>query len=62
MKCIIYWMFLGVTPTVFFDPTSYNVNENAGTVTLTIRTNVPGGPDDGAVVFYTEDGSATGIT
>lgn len=55
-------MFLGVTPTVFFDPTSYNVNENAGTVTLTIRTNVPGGPDDGAVVFYTEDGSATGIT
>ena len=50
-----------VTPGVFFDPTSYTVNEDTGVATLTVRTNVPGGPVDGAVQFYTEDGSATGM-
>ena len=46
---------------MFFEPTSYIVNENAGTVTLTVQTDVPGGPQSGAVQFYTESGSATGI-
>ena len=50
-----------MTPGVFFDPTSYTVNEDAGVAILTVRTNVPGGPVDGAVQFYTEDGSATGM-
>lgn len=45
---------------VFFDPTSYSVNENAGSATITVRTDVPGGPPDGAVEFYTEDLTATG--
>ena len=36
------------------------MNEAAETVTLTVRTNVPGGPSNGAVQFYTEDGIATG--
>ena len=46
---------------MFFEPTSYTVNENAGTVTLTVQTDVPGGPQSGAVQFYTESGSATGM-
>ena len=46
---------------MFFEPTSYTVDENAGTVTLTVQTDVPGGPQSGAVQFYTERGSATGI-
>ena len=45
---------------VWFDPTSYVVNEDAGTVTLTIRTNIAGGPPDGAVRFNTADGTAIG--
>lgn len=53
---------LEVTPDVFFDPTSYTVDENAGVATLTVRTNIAGGPDDGAVQFYTENGSAIGMT
>ena len=36
------------------------MNENAGTVTLIIRTDVIGGPQSGAVQFYTENGEATG--
>ena len=51
---------LAVTPDVFFDPTSYTVNEDVGVATLTIRTNVLGGPPNGAVEFYTEGGTATG--
>ena len=47
---------------MFFEPTSYTVDESAGVATLTIGTNVPGGPQDGAVQFYTEDGLATGET
>ena len=47
---------------VWFDPTSYVVNENAGTATLTIRTNIAGGPPDGQVRFNTVDGTATGIS
>ena len=45
---------------MFFDPTSYTVNENDGTATITVRTDTPGGPQDGAVQFFTEDGTATG--
>ena len=45
---------------MWFEPTAYTVNEDAGTVTLTIKTNVPGGPSDGGVEFYTEDGTAIG--
>ena len=51
---------IGVTPTVFFDPTSYYVNESDGIATIIVTTDVPGGPQDGAVEFYTEDDSATG--
>lgn len=36
------------------------MNETAGTVTLIIRTDVIGGPQSGAVQFYTENGEATG--
>ena len=50
----------GITPNVFFGPTMYSVNENDGTVTLTVQTDVAGGPQSGAVQFYTESGSATG--
>ena len=57
----VYYLAIDVTPGVFFDPTSYTVDEDAGVATLTVRTNVPGGPVDGAVQFYTEDGSATGM-
>ena len=45
---------------VWFDPTSYTVDEDAGTATLTIRTNTPGPELNGAVVFYTEDDTASG--
>ena len=58
--CLLLVSRTAPTPSVFFDPASYTVNENAGTATLTIRTDVPGGPVDGAVEFYTEDGSAIG--
>ena len=44
---------------VWFDPTSYVVMEDAGTVTLTIMTNVLGGPLNGIVLFTTENGTAT---
>ena len=46
---------------VWFDPVSYTVDENAGTVTLTIRTNIAGGPPAGSVLFNTENGTALGI-
>ena len=46
---------------VWFEPYSYTVNEAAGTVTLTIRTNIAGGPPVGSVRFGTMDGTATGI-
>ena len=45
---------------VWFDPASYTVNENAGTATLTIRTNIAGGPSAGSVLFNTADGTALG--
>ena len=43
---------------MWFDPTSYTVSERDGVVTLTIRTNAPGGPPPGSVEFYTLDGTA----
>ena len=43
---------------VWFEPSSYTVNEDAGTVTLTVRTNLAGGPPPGSVRFTTTDGSA----
>ena len=46
---------------VWFEPTSYIVDENAGSVSITIRTNVTSGPSDGVVQFNTADGTATGI-
>ena len=46
---------------MFFDPTSYTVNEFDGTVTLTIRSSVAGPILNGAVEFYTEDGTASGV-
>ena len=46
---------------VWFEPTSYVVDENAGSVSITIRTNVTSGPSDGVVQFNTADGTATGI-
>ena len=45
---------------VWLEPTSYSVDEDAGTAALTIRTNIPGPDLNGAVVFYTEDGTASG--
>ena len=45
---------------VWFEPSSYVVDEAAGIVILTIRTNIPGGPADGVVQFNTADGTATG--
>ena len=45
---------------MWFEPTVYTVNEDTGTVTLTIKTNVPGGPSDGGVQFHTEDDTASG--
>ena len=56
LHIIILWS----TVQVWFEPISYTVSEDAGTVTLTIKTNVPGGPSDGGVEFYTEDGTASG--
>ena len=44
---------------VWFQPTSYTVDEDAGTVTLIVMTNVPGGPSGGGVEFYTVDDTAT---
>ena len=44
---------------MWFEPTSYTVDESDGTVTLTIMTNVPGGPSNGEVAFYTFNGTAT---
>ena len=46
---------------MWFEPTSYTVNEDAGIVILTIRTNIPGGPPAGTVTFNTVDGTAIGI-
>ena len=52
--------YIVITARVWFELTSYTVNEDAGTVTLTIKTNVPGGPSDGDVEFYTEDDTTSG--
>ena len=46
------------TVRVWFEPTFYTVNESSGTVTLVVRTNVPGGPPLGEVEFYTVDNTA----
>ena len=46
---------------VWFNPTSYTVNEDAGIVILTIRTSIPGGPPSGHVRFNTVEGTAIGI-
>ena len=45
---------------MWFEPSSYTVNESVGTVALTIRTNVAGGPPVGSVRFGTSDGTAIG--
>ena len=45
---------------VWFEPSLYTVNEAAGTVTLTIRTNIGSGPPVGSVRFGTRDGTAIG--
>ena len=45
---------------VYFNRREYSVSEDGGSVTLTVRTNVPGGPPNGSVTFFTEDGSANG--
>lgn len=47
------------TVRVWFEPTSYTVDESDGTVTLIVMTNVPGGPSNGEVEFYTVNGTAT---
>ncbi|CAI8033563.1 Extracellular matrix protein 3, partial [Geodia barretti] len=47
---------------VWFEPSSYTVNEDAGTVTLTIRTNFAGGPPPGSVTFTTVNGTATVVS
>ena len=45
---------------VWFQPTAYTAGEATGTITVTIKTNLAGGPEDGSVVFTTVNGSATG--
>ena len=58
----MYYDFINVcfkfTAQVWFEPTSYIVNEDASTVDLIVRTNIPGGPPSGSVQFLTEDGTA----
>ena len=49
---------LKFTARVWIEPTSYTVNEDAATVDLIVRSNIPGGPPNGAVQFHTEDGTA----
>ncbi|CAI8033561.1 FRAS1-related extracellular matrix protein 2, partial [Geodia barretti] len=44
---------------VWFQPTAYTAGEATGTITVTIKTNLAGGPEDGSVVFTTVNGSAT---
>ena len=44
---------------VWFEPTSYIIDESSGTVNLIVWTNVPGGPPLGEVEFYTLDETAT---
>ena len=51
-------MFSSFIVRVWFEPSSYTVDESSGTVTLIVRTNVPGGPPDGSVEFYTVDDTA----
>ena len=46
---------------MWFEPTSYTVNEDAGVVLITVMTNIPGGPPAGTVTFNTVDGTAIGI-
>lgn len=48
------------TVRVWFEPTSYTVDESSGAVTLIVRTNVAGGPPLGEVEFYTVDETAVG--
>ena len=45
---------------VWFQPSIYMVHEDNETVTVIIRTNVPGGPPAGSVAFTTVDGTALG--
>ena len=49
------------TVRVWFEPTSYTVNEDAGVVLITVMTNIPGGPPAGTVTFNTVDGTAKGM-
>ena len=42
-----------------FDQSLYTVDEGNGSITLFVWSNVAGGPVNGSVVFFTEDGSAT---
>ena len=46
------------TVRVWFEPSVYTVDESSGRVILMVRTNVPGGPSDGELEFYTLDGTA----
>ena len=45
---------------MYFDPTSYTVNEADRTVTLTIQSSKGHSIPNGTVEFYTEDGTASG--
>ena len=47
--------------TVQFDPASYTVDETAGVASITIVSNKQSpSANDGAALFYTENGTATG--
>ena len=59
MLLIVIMVFFLFAVQVWFEPSVYTVDEDSGTVTLIVMTNVPGGPPGGGVVFYTEDDSAT---
>ena len=59
MSLIVIKTFFLFAVQVWFEPSVYTVDEDSGTVTLIVMTNVPGGPPGGGVIFYTEDDSAT---
>ena len=48
------------TASVWFEPTSYTVNENDCMVSLIVRTNIPGGPPNGSVQIRTVAKTALG--
>ena len=52
-------VFLLLVVQVWFEPSVYSVNENSGTVTLIVMTNVPGGPPGVGLIFFTVDDTAT---